>query len=60
MHLNPIRAIPSKNQTETEIAWHIFCALSQYVAQNPSLADNYFYQETMREAHAHWAALFAR
>ena len=60
MPLIPIRAISAQNQSETEMAWHIFAALSQYAAQHPALADNLFYTEAMREAHAHWAALFAR
>jgi len=56
----PIRAIAPAHQSETDTAWHVFAALSQYAAQNPALADNIFYMETMREAHAYWAALFAR
>jgi hypothetical protein len=56
MHLIPIRAGAAQNQTET--AWHIFAALSKYATQNPALADDVFYLEAMREAHAHWAALF--
>lgn len=58
MTVFPIRAIAPSHQSETETAWHVFAALSQYAAQHPSLADNHFYLETMREAHAHWAALF--
>ena len=55
-----IRAIAPAHQSETDTAWHIFCALSQYATQNPTLGKNLFYLETMRKAHAHWAALFAR
>ncbi len=58
MTVVPIRAVTPVHQSETETAWHIFAALSQYATQNPALGENLFYLETMREAHAHWAALF--
>ncbi len=54
----PIRAINPDSQSETDVAWHVYAALAQYRADNPRLAENIFYNETMREAHAHWAALF--
>lgn len=60
MTLKLVKAESHLPQSETDAAWHIFAALSQYQAQHAELADNEFYAEAMREAHAHWAALFAR
>ena len=54
----PIRAINPDSQSETDIAWHVYAALAQYLKANPQLSENLFFLETMREAHAYWAALF--
>lgn len=60
--MNNVIDLPTRKgntqNNEVETAWHIFAALSQYATQNPALADNIFYMETMRESHAYWAALF--
>lgn len=60
MTLKLVKAESHLSQSETETAWHIYAALSQYRTQHAELTDNEFYAEAMREAHAHWAALFAR
>ena len=60
MTVVPIRAIAPAHQSETETAWHIFCALSQYHAANPIVSDLPEFGKAVLAAHEKWAGLFGK
>lgn len=45
---------------QTETAWHIFCALSQYHAANPIVLELPDFGKAVLQAHDEWARLFAK
>jgi len=53
----PIKATQNK---QTETAWHIFCALSQYHAANPIVSELPDFGKAVLQAHEEWARLFAK
>ena len=60
MPLKLVKAESAQNQSETETAWHIFCALSQYHAANPVVSDLPDFGKAVLAAHEKWAGLFGK
>lgn len=60
MTVVPIRAPAPDSQSETEVAWHIFCALSQYHAANPAVESLPAFGQAVLDAHEKWGRLFAK
>jgi hypothetical protein len=51
----------SKPQSkEVEVAWHIYCALSQYHAAHPEVEHLPDFGQAVLDAHNHWAMLFVK
>ncbi len=58
MNVTSIKAAKPAHQSETDTAWHIFCALAQYRAANSSLEGDVGYRDALSLAHIRWAELF--
>jgi hypothetical protein len=53
----PISTVDDKRE---EVAWHIYCALSQYHAANPAVSDLPDFGQAVLDAHNYWALVFGK
>jgi hypothetical protein len=59
MPLNVATAQPCISQSEIELAWQVFAALSHFRRDNKTARDNPDFAKEMHKAHDRWAELFA-